>query len=108
MLAGRPYHAVTRAFPSASAHGLYVRDVAAMLSTLTGRAWAESHCGRNRVLGCARLPRAACAAIIGRPSWRFGHWVALECGLVHDPDFDRPIELADYPRQHWRVLRLVR
>lgn len=108
MLAGRSYRAVTRAFPSASDHGLYVRDVAAMLSTLTGRAWSESRCGHHPALARARLPLAACAAIIGRPSWRYGHWVALERGVVHDPNFDRPIALVDYPRQHWPVLRLVR
>ncbi|ARL25481.1 hypothetical protein BOC55_35305 [Burkholderia pseudomallei] len=82
--------------------------MAAMLSTLTGRAWSEVRGQRHPALTCARLPRRACAAIIGQPSWRYGHWVALECGIVYDPNFDRPIELADYPRQHWRVLRVVR
>jgi hypothetical protein len=108
MLAGCRYRDVTRAFPAATEHGLYVREVVAMLDELTGRHWAQARCGRHPVLACARLPRAACAAIIGRPSWRFGHWVALESGVVHDPNYDRPIALCEYQRQHWRVLRLVR
>lgn len=108
MLAGCHYRDVARAFPGALQRGLYVRDVVAMLETLTGREWAQGRCGRHPVLACARLPRAACAAIIGRPSWRFGHWIAIESGVVHDPNDDRPIALCEYQRQHWRVLRLVR
>ena len=108
MLAGCQYRDVTRAFPAATERGLYVREVVAMLDALTGRHWAQVRCGRHPVLACARVPRAACAVIIGRPSWLYGHWIAVESGVVHDPNYDRPIALCEYDRQHWRVLRLVR
>jgi hypothetical protein len=108
MLAGCQYRDVAHAFPGVSERGLYVRDVVAMLEALTGQQWQGARCGRNRPLARARLPRAACAAIIGRPSWRCGHWIAIDNGVVHDPNDFRPVALCEYQRQHWRVLRLVR
>jgi hypothetical protein len=121
MLAGRAYRTTLRAagFTPHREEGLYVSEMIALLSGLTGREWKELKTvatGRLMLRETAfpgefvpPFTRAGgVAVVIGRRTGvPFGHWIAIRKGIAYDPELRAPLPMYDYPRGHWRVLRAV-
>lgn len=37
----------------------------------------------------------------------YGHWVGVYKGRIYDPELPGRISVCEYPRSHWRVIRIV-
>jgi hypothetical protein len=109
MLSSHAYPAAARADPKPHAeHGLTVREMKTLLGTLTGNAWCETRKDHHVRLDRTTLAKEwTCAIVIGSLGAEYGHWIAVESGIVFDPELDAPIPLAGYSRRRWRVLRAV-
>ncbi|MHB9836833.1 hypothetical protein Q8F57_018530 [Paraburkholderia terrae] len=109
MLSYQAYRAAARADPTPHAdHGLTVREMKALLGRLTSSAWCETRKDHHVRLDRATLAKEwTCAIVIGRPGAEYGHWIAVERGVIYDPELDASIPLAEYSRRRWRVLRAV-
>jgi len=52
------------------------------------------------------LPKR-CALIIREKNRRYGHWIAIDNHIIHDPGLSLPVAMADYDRRNWDVIRIV-
>lgn len=53
----------------------------------------------------ANLPNK-CALIIRKLNKKFGHFVCYENGKIYDPEFDRPVNVRNYKRNWWLIIRI--
>ncbi|KAA1015963.1 hypothetical protein FVF58_01010 [Paraburkholderia panacisoli] len=111
MLTGRAYRTTMRAagFTPHREEGLYVSEMIALLSGLTGREWKEwkTVAAGRLTLRETAFPDGVAVVIGRRTGVPFGHWIAIRKGMAYDPELRAPLPMDDYPRGHWRVLRVV-
>ena len=110
MVANLPYEAVAERFPAGSnSRCPWPRVVRRLLLETTGVPWNHPRYGWLRPIRRIAAAEDLAVAVIRRPwRWQTLHCVALQRGLIQDPEFARGFCSDEYPRRHWRTLLVFR
>lgn len=87
--------------------GLRLKELLALLETLTGQPWRVSRPHRPHPLYRHTSRQPVTILLLRRPGHPFGHWIALVSGRVYDPEERRALTVATYGRRRWLVWRIV-
>jgi hypothetical protein len=110
MTANETYeHIAERSPVMIGARGLYDGEVHALLVSATGVPWHAPRSGWLRPIGWFAAAPDPLVALIRRPwKWHTMHWVAVQGGWIHDPEFAWRLRAESYPRRHWPTLSVLR
>lgn len=107
MLAACRYDEARRAdpFPNKN-NGLSLSDFVTTLRRCSRVDWRVVRPSEYKPLSLHEI-HDVCAAIVRQPDRRYGHWIAIERGIVHDPELRRGVALTEYDRKTWQLIRWV-
>jgi hypothetical protein len=88
---------------------LYPLEVHHLLVVGTGVPWNRPRFGWFRPISHFAITPNPVVAIVRRPwKWHVRHWVVVQGGWIHDPEFRRGCSVEEYPRRDWRTIRVLR
>ena len=110
MTAGETYEGVAERSPVlVGSRGLFPHEVHNLLVIATGVPWRAPRYGWLQPIASFAIEVDPVVALIRRPwRWRTLHWVAVQGGWIHDPEFPWRLHAESYPRGHWRTMRVLR
>ena len=105
MVAGVDYATAKNHHPASLDRGCSTQQTAKLIEIITGRRWPvmKHDC---RLSDLAPWPDRA-AILIRETGAKYGHWIAILDGVVHDSQFTNGSLLPVYPRADWYVLRIL-
>lgn len=107
MLAGVTYSRAHKADPCPEkSTGLSVGDFVEVLTAVSGASWTVARPSKYPLLADFVVPKK-CALLIRFDGDAYGHWIACDDGVIHDPDMIRAVSFVEYDRLDWRVVRIV-
>jgi hypothetical protein len=84
-------------------------DMHRLLVAATGVPWYKRRRGWLRPIAYFATVPDPVIVLIRRPwKWNTRHWVAIQGGWIHDPEFPRGLRAESYPRRHWRTISVLR
>jgi hypothetical protein len=110
MTANETYNDVALRSPiTIGSRGLFPWEVHLLLVSATGVPWVAPRYGWLRPIEHFAIAPDPLVALIRRPwRWRTLHWVAVQGGWIHDPEYPRRLRAESYPRRHWRTITVLR
>ncbi len=108
MAANEPYERVAERSPvEVGTRGLFPVEVHDLLESATAVPWRTPGSGGLWPIGSFAADPEPLVALIRSPSaWQ--HWVAVQGGWIHDPEFPWRLDAASYPRRRWSTIMVIR
>ena len=88
--------------------GLFSYETCQLLQSITGTRWRVSPTWYRKV-GRFTPQGQICLVTVRRPwRWRIRHCIGVTDQWIYDPEFPHAFRPSEYPRRHWRVVRIFR